>query len=86
MAAFMAYQNKGEYDKALKALIAIHQRLPNTEWGKRAYYHQGEFLYAAGQLKDAQKIFETCLQKYNSTWLARGAAQYLEMIESKELQ
>jgi len=84
MAIFTAYQNKGEYDKALNILKGIQRRMPDTEWGKQAYYHQGEFLYARDQKKESQKIFETCLQKYAGTWLARGAGQYLEKIKAGE--
>jgi|GEM_PF-2239675 len=84
MATFTAYQNKGEYDKALNTLKEIQRKAPKSEWGKRAYYHQGEFLYARGQKKKAQEIFEVCLKRYADTWLARGAGQYLEKIKAKE--
>ncbi|MCX6992031.1 MAG: hypothetical protein NT011_02690 [Kiritimatiellaeota bacterium] len=84
MASFMVYQNKCEYDKAMSTLKDVYQKMPDTEWGKRAYYHQGEFLYATGRPEDAQKIFETCLKRYEGTWLASGAGQYLERIKAKE--
>ncbi|MDD5482638.1 MAG: tetratricopeptide repeat protein, partial [Kiritimatiellae bacterium] len=84
MAGFMIYQNKGQDDKALAALKDVHRRFPDTEWGKRAYYHQGEFLYAKGQKKESQKIFAACQKKYTDTWLARGASQYLEKIKAGE--
>jgi tetratricopeptide (TPR) repeat protein len=84
MAMFMAYQNKGEYDKALNTLKEIQRKAPRSEWGKRAYYHQGELLYARGQNKEAQEIFEVCLKQCADTWLARGAGQYLEKIKDGE--
>ena len=84
MAMFMAYQNKGEYDKALNTLKEIQRKAPKSECGKRAYYHQGEFLYAKGQKKKAQEIFEMCLKRCADTWLARGAGQYLEKIKAGE--
>jgi TolA-binding protein len=80
----MAYQNKGEYDKALSVLKDVYRKMPDTDWGKRAYYHQGEFLYARGQKKESQKIFTACQKKYADTWLARGAGQYLEKIKTNE--
>ena len=83
-ASCVVYQNKREYDKVLNTLKEIYRRMPNTEWGKRAYYHQGEFLFSRGQKKEAQKIFITCQKKYMGTWLARGAGQYLEMIKTGE--
>jgi len=84
MASFMAYQNKCEYDKAKRTLKDVYRKMPNTEWGKRAYYHQGEFLFSRGQNKKAQEIFEMCQKKYAGTWLARGAGQYLEKIKAGE--
>lgn len=84
MASFMVYQNKCEYDKAMSTLKDVYRKMPDTEWGKRAYYHQGEFMYARDQKKESQKIFETCLNKYAGTWLARGAGQYLEKIKAGE--
>lgn len=82
LAIFAAYQNKSEYDAALNTLKAICRRMPDSEWGKRAYYHQAEFLYSRGQKKEAQKVFEICAEKYAGTWLARGAGQYLEKIKT----
>ncbi|MDO9542492.1 MAG: hypothetical protein Q7J98_09235 [Kiritimatiellia bacterium] len=84
MAIFMAYQNKGEYDKALSTLKEIYRKMPKSEWGMRAYYHQGEFLYSRKQHEKAQEIFKTCLKQYADTWLARGSGQYLEKIKAAE--
>ncbi|MFH1477228.1 MAG: hypothetical protein ABIH24_07040 [Verrucomicrobiota bacterium] len=83
-ASCVVYQNKHEYDKVLNTLKQIYRRMPDTECGKRAYYDQGEFLYAIGQKKEAQKIFAVCQKKYADTWMARGAGQYLEKIKAGE--
>lgn len=80
-ALFNVYEYTAGYeDKALGVLKEVHNRMPDDKMGKRAYYHQGEYLYGKGRYNEAREIFEECLVRYEGTWLARGAGQYLERI------
>ena len=80
MVYFTICQNQGENEEALRTLQILHKRMPDKESGKRAYYHQGELLFAKGHIPEATEIFEDCVKKYKGTWLARGASQYLAKI------
>jgi len=66
--------------EGLTYLRQVHARMPDTDLGQRAYYHEGEFWYANGNPDRAKPIFLECEKEYKGTWLARGAGQYLAKI------
>ena len=76
---------KGRQEDALELLRRVSNKIPESEYGKRAYYHQGEYLYnVLKRTKEAKMIFKTVIEKYPGTWLARGAEQYLKEIEDNK--
>jgi hypothetical protein len=76
---------KGKQEYALDLLRRIHREMPDSDYGKRAYYHQGEYLFNVLRRRDEAKgIFEDIAAKYPGTWLARGAGQYLDKISKSQ--
>jgi len=76
---------KGRQEDALELLRRVSNKIPESEYGRRAYYHQGEYLYnVLKRTKEAEMIFKTVIEKYPGTWLARGAEQYLKEIEDNK--
>ena len=81
MSLFSLAQSRPEaQEAAVGYLQRISKRMPESKWGREAYYHQGEYFFVSGNVQAARKIFETCLARDKGTWLARGSEQYLEKI------
>lgn len=72
--------------EALAYLRKIHTEMPDTEFGQRAYFHEGEFWYANGKPDKAKPIFQECRKKYKGTWLEKGSEHYLAKMESEPQQ
>lgn len=88
-ALFSVYQcedDEKKRNKALELMECVYNKMPDTEYGKRALLVQGEFLYCKGYPQRAKKKFTEIIKKYPGTWQAKGAGHYLKELNVEKIK